>query len=38
MNTWDVQKDVDGLPELEALDQYSGIISLGAHAGVLEEA
>jgi GMP synthase (glutamine-hydrolysing) len=38
MNTWDVQNDGDGLPELETLDQYSGIISLGAHAGVLEEA
>ena len=38
MNTWDVQNDGDGLPNLDELDQYSGIISLGAHAGVLEEA
>jgi len=38
MNTWDVQNDGDGLPNLDELEQYSGIISLGAHAGVLEEA
>jgi GMP synthase (glutamine-hydrolysing) len=38
MTTWDVQNDGDGRPMLETLDQYSGIISLGAHAGVLEEA
>jgi GMP synthase (glutamine-hydrolysing) len=38
MNTWDVQNDGDGLPEINTLNQYSGIISLGAHAGVLEEA
>ena len=38
MDTWDAQNDGDGQPELEALSQYSGVISLGAHAGVLEEA
>lgn len=38
MVTWDVQNDGDGRPELDKLEQYSGIISLGAHAGVLEEA
>ena len=38
MNTWDVVNDGDGRPMIETLDQYSGIISLGAHAGVLEEA
>ena len=38
MDTWDVQNDSVGEPELDTLEQYSGIISLGAHAGVLEEA
>jgi len=38
MTTWDVQNDGDGQPALDELGQYSGIISLGAHAGVLEEA
>ena len=38
MTTWDVQNDGDGQPALDELSQYSGIISLGAHAGVLEEA
>jgi GMP synthase (glutamine-hydrolysing) len=38
MDTWDAQNDGDGLPVLDELGQYSGIISLGAHAGVLEEA
>jgi len=37
MDTWDVQNDSVGRPDLEKLEQYSGIISLGAHAGVLEE-
>lgn len=37
MDTWDVLNDSVGRPELEQLAQYSGIISLGAHAGVLEE-
>jgi GMP synthase (glutamine-hydrolysing) len=38
MDTWDVQNDSIGRPDLDQLAQYSGIISLGAHAGVLEEA
>jgi GMP synthase (glutamine-hydrolysing) len=38
MDTWDVQNDSVGRPALDQLAQYSGIISLGAHAGVLEEA
>ena len=38
METWDAQNDGDGRPDLDKLEQYSGIISLGAHAGVLEEA
>jgi GMP synthase (glutamine-hydrolysing) len=37
MDTWDVQNDSVGKPDLNTLEQYSGIISLGAHAGVLEE-
>jgi GMP synthase (glutamine-hydrolysing) len=37
MDTWDVQNDSVGRPDLENLEQYSGVISLGAHAGVLEE-
>jgi GMP synthase (glutamine-hydrolysing) len=37
MDTWDVQNDSVGRPDLEQLEQYSGVISLGAHAGVLEE-
>jgi GMP synthase (glutamine-hydrolysing) len=37
MDTWDVQNDSVGRPDLEKLEQYSGVISLGAHAGVLEE-
>jgi GMP synthase (glutamine-hydrolysing) len=38
MDTWDVVNDGDGRPVIEELAQYAGIISLGAHAGVLEEA
>lgn len=38
MDTWDVQNERDRNPDLESLDQYDGIISLGAHAGVQEEA
>jgi GMP synthase (glutamine-hydrolysing) len=38
MDTWDVNHDSDGRPDLDQLGQYSGIISLGAHAGVLDEA
>lgn len=37
MDTWDVQNDSAGKPDLDKLGQYSGIISMGAHAGVLEE-
>lgn len=37
MDTWDVQNDSVGKPDLANLEQYSGIISMGAHAGVLEE-
>ena len=37
MDTWDVQNDSVGRPDLEQLGRYSGVISLGAHAGVLEE-
>lgn len=37
MDTWDVQNDNAGKPDLDKLSQYSGIISMGAHAGVLEE-
>ena len=38
MDTWDVQNDSVGKPDIDTLEQYSGVISLGAHAGVLEEA
>ncbi len=37
MDTWDVLNDSVGKPDLDNLEQYSGIISMGAHAGVLEE-
>lgn len=35
---WDVQRDPEGAPSVDALEQYSGIVSLGAYAGVHEEA
>lgn len=35
--TWDVQNDFASIPSLESLDTFSGIVSLGAHAGVLDE-
>jgi len=35
---WDVQRDPDGAPTVDALAQFSGIVSLGAYAGVHEEA
>lgn len=38
MDTWDVVNDHSSRPVIEELGKYSGIISLGAHAGVLEEA
>lgn len=38
LDTWDVQNDHENRPALDGLSRYAGIISLGAHAGVLEEA
>lgn len=35
--TWDVERDPDGAPALDALDRFSGIVSLGAYAGVPDE-
>ena len=35
---WDVQRDPDGAPTVDALAQFSGIVSLGAYAGVHEQA
>jgi len=35
--TRDVQNDFSSMPSLELLDTVSGIVSLGAHAGVLDE-
>lgn len=35
--TWDVQNDFASMPRLESLAAFSGIVSLGAHAGVLDE-
>jgi hypothetical protein len=37
MDTWDVQNDSVGRPDLEKLEQYSGIISLGAHAAFAKQ-
>jgi GMP synthase (glutamine-hydrolysing) len=36
--TWDVARDPEGAPPLDALDRFSGIVSLGAYAGVRDEA
>ncbi|MDX2025966.1 type 1 glutamine amidotransferase [Microcella sp.] len=36
--TWDVERDPDGAPTVDALERFSGIISLGAYAGVTDEA
>lgn len=36
--TWDVQRDPEGAPAVDALERFSGMISLGAYAGVSEEA
>lgn len=36
--TWDAQHDFDNAPTVDDLARYSGFISLGAHAGVLDEA
>ena len=38
MTTWDVVNDEASTPALDRLEQFDGVISLGAHAGVLEEA
>ncbi len=35
--TWDVERDSAGAPALDALERFSGIISLGAYAGVPDE-
>jgi len=35
--TWDAGRDPDGAPPLDALDRFSGIVSLGAYAGVPDE-
>ncbi|MDO9590450.1 MAG: type 1 glutamine amidotransferase [Microcella sp.] len=35
--TWDVARDAQGAPALDALDRFSGIVSLGAYAGVPDE-
>jgi hypothetical protein len=35
--TWDVERDPGGAPALDALERFSGIISLGAYAGVPDE-
>jgi GMP synthase (glutamine-hydrolysing) len=37
LDTWDAQRDFATKPAIEALNQYSGIISLGAHNGVQDE-
>ena len=34
---WDVERDPEGAPAVDALDQFSGIVSLGAYAGVRDE-
>jgi len=35
--TWDAGRDPDGAPPLDALARFSGIVSLGAYAGVPDE-
>lgn len=35
--TWDVERDPDGAPDLDTLEGFSGIVSLGAYAGVPDE-
>lgn len=37
LETWDAAKDFDSRPKLDELGKYSGIISLGAHNGILDE-
>ena len=36
--TWDVKRDPDSAPAVDALERFSGIVSLGAYAGVTDEA
>lgn len=38
LDVWDVERDPGAAPAVDALLDYSGIISLGAYAGVLDEA
>ena len=38
LDVWDAEHNKTNIPDLQKLDQYDGIISLGAQAGVLEEA
>ena len=38
LDIWDAEHNKSNIPKLDELDQYDGIISLGAQAGVLEEA
>lgn len=38
LDTWDASKDFESRPALDPLSKYSGIISLGAHNGILDEA
>lgn len=35
--TWDAGRDPDGAPPLDTLDDFSGIVALGAYAGVPDE-
>ncbi|MBU6265689.1 MAG: hypothetical protein KGM14_05785, partial [Actinomycetales bacterium] len=37
LDTWDAAKDFDSRPALDDLSNYSGIISLGAHNGIMDE-
>lgn len=37
LDIWDAEHNKTNIPKLDELDQYDGIISLGAQAGVLEE-
>lgn len=38
LETWDASLDFSSRPPLDELSQYSGIISLGAHNGIMDEA
>lgn len=37
LDTWDATKDFDSRPALDELSKYAGIISLGAHNGIMDE-